>query len=368
MKKFKLLLIIVLALTFVQSIFSQTRINGKVVDVINGKTVVIEISDNRKITAELEYIEIPEPEQQLSQVVKEHLRNLLLGKKVEFTPQVIMPTYLVGKLFLGQVNIGQQMLRDGAAWYAVLDKDRQDAFESKNYQIVEAQAKLEKRGVWSIENLKPAWEFRAEKAAKASEPVENQEFLPTPVSAKKSTKRRYMTPEEQNQAKPLVGWASVVGVNEKKYLGIEGLYSGEFPEKRINYVYTSGTFLNLVQAKSSPQQVEFRAFYAYRGNQTNVEGDIFAIGFYSESKEYKFAKSDSLTIFADKKQVFSGKAVRFYNQGSSMVQELMIYKINKSALEKIVKASNSSFNLGGFSGGLNRGSQELVDKLIKTAN
>ena len=34
----------------------------------------------------------------------------------------------------------------------------------------EAQAKAEKRGVWGIEGLKPAWEFRAEKANSANEP------------------------------------------------------------------------------------------------------------------------------------------------------------------------------------------------------
>ena len=41
--------------------YSQSTLAGRVVKVLDGKTVVIEISSG-KLTAELQYIEVPEPD------------------------------------------------------------------------------------------------------------------------------------------------------------------------------------------------------------------------------------------------------------------------------------------------------------------
>ncbi|NJM53279.1 MAG: hypothetical protein HC846_07715 [Blastocatellia bacterium] len=145
MKFFRTLLIAGLLVFSFQTAFSQKKLDGKVVEIIDGKTVVIEVSTTKnRFTAELEYIEIPEPEQQLSQTIKEHLQKLLLGKNVEFVARVLLEKKLIGKLYVGEIDVSQQLLRDGAAWYAVLEKDKQETTERETYQIVEAQAKLEK--------------------------------------------------------------------------------------------------------------------------------------------------------------------------------------------------------------------------------
>ena len=68
MKFFKTLLITFLLVFSAQTAFSQMKLNGKVVEVLDGKTVVIEVSVTKnRLTGELDYIEVPEPEQQLSQ-------------------------------------------------------------------------------------------------------------------------------------------------------------------------------------------------------------------------------------------------------------------------------------------------------------
>jgi hypothetical protein len=63
------------------------------------------------------------------------------------------------------------MLRDGAAWYSTSTESAILASEQQIYQESEASAKSEKRGVWGIPGLKPAWEFRIDKmnAAAAAE-------------------------------------------------------------------------------------------------------------------------------------------------------------------------------------------------------
>ncbi len=155
MRSLKFIFFVIFTFVLASNALSQQVFHGVVIDVIDGKTAVIKLRTQSKIRAELEYIEIPEPEQQLRQTVKAHLAKLLLGQEIEFVAKSVMPTHLIGRIYLKNVDIGQQMLRDGAAWYAIAEKARQDTTESENYQIVEAQAKLEKRGVWGIENFKP---------------------------------------------------------------------------------------------------------------------------------------------------------------------------------------------------------------------
>src|SRR5215204_6295995 len=102
MKKFFLLLV-------VTSIFgltapAQTSFAGQVVDVIDGRTVTVELSTGR-VVVELQYIEVPEPEQPLHLMVKDHLKNLLLGKTVELRVSGLSTTTITGRIFLNDVDV-----------------------------------------------------------------------------------------------------------------------------------------------------------------------------------------------------------------------------------------------------------------------
>ena len=121
---------------------------------------MVEIGTSGKLKVVLQNIETPEPEQPLYGVIKEHLEKFLLGKTAVVFPKVIVNSSTVAQVFVGDVDVSQQMLRDGAAWYKA---DKKTA-ESEIYLSNETQAKAEKRGVWGIAGLKPAWEFRAAKA------------------------------------------------------------------------------------------------------------------------------------------------------------------------------------------------------------
>lgn len=161
----KVILTIIFMIAASVAALAQRTIEGTVTQIVDGRTVVIETNAKQKLTVKLQFIEVPEPEQELSATVKDHLQKLTFNKTAQFvTRQMSLETsQMTGRLTVGGVDVSQQMLRDGAAWYALPEKDSQNANERAEYQKIEATAKTEKRGVWGNANLKPAWEFRADK-------------------------------------------------------------------------------------------------------------------------------------------------------------------------------------------------------------
>lgn len=154
---------------------AQLTVTGQITDVIDGKTLVIETISRSKITIKLQFIEIPDSTEPFAEVVREHLQKLVSGKSVQFqTRRMSQFSMMTGVLMISGVDVSQQMLRDGAAWYAVREKDDQSAGERKTYLTTEAAAKAEKRGVWSDENSKLARAGEREKPAKSSPPAKER--------------------------------------------------------------------------------------------------------------------------------------------------------------------------------------------------
>ena len=158
----KTICVLILILLSAATGYSQSTLAGRVVKVLDGKTVVIEISTG-KLTAELQFIEVPEAEQQLHSIVREHLEKLVLNKDVVFRSAGFAPGKTLGQMFVNSQDVALQMVRDGAAWHVSPEKSGQKAGDSDAYEHNQAQAKLENRGVWGVKGLKPAWEFRADK-------------------------------------------------------------------------------------------------------------------------------------------------------------------------------------------------------------
>ena len=84
MRSIKLILLVALALITANAAFAQSRVGGRVVEIVDAKTVVIEMQNRSRIVAQLQYVEVPERGQPLDQIAKEHLGVLVLNKQVEF--------------------------------------------------------------------------------------------------------------------------------------------------------------------------------------------------------------------------------------------------------------------------------------------
>jgi len=77
------LFLLALFLFAAHSASAQILYPGKVVDIVDGKTVVLE-APGGSMRVVLQYIDVPEPEQPLHQTIVDHLGNLTRGKSAEF--------------------------------------------------------------------------------------------------------------------------------------------------------------------------------------------------------------------------------------------------------------------------------------------
>lgn len=157
----RILLTLIFISAFSFTAFGQIKVSGMVTSVVDGKTITIEASANNKFMVELQYIEVPKDGQPLADVVRQHLRKLVLNKTVTFrTSGLSQESRLIGQVWLNNVDLSEQMLRDGAARYAVLNNETQDAKQREIYLQMEDAARAEKRGVW--ENYEATPEKKSE--------------------------------------------------------------------------------------------------------------------------------------------------------------------------------------------------------------
>lgn len=371
MKNLKILLVFLFILTCgAHSVFSQIRYKGTVVEVIDGKTVVIELPTRNKLTAELQYIEIPEAEQELHQTVKEHLQKLLLGKEVEFLANQMRFTKTIGQIFSGGVDISQQMLRDGAAWYPAAEKGKQAAnpVENQNYLNVEAQAKLEKRGVWSIPNLKPAWEFRAEKEKlnKPQETVveENNQSEAAQSSRSRNSQRQVGAPNVNVEM-----WADVTDYSSpKEAVFSTGLVTSYIPFNDLGYISTPDLDFDAPAGQDNVYKANYRIGYFYKGRQLRLGQDSFLILVHSRSKNWAFSQSNNLSFTADRQVINLGKARRIFRSSGSYVEELLLCRISRASLAKITNSKKVELKVGAYSNPLSSKSQNTIKTLLSDSS
>ena len=357
-------IVIVLVLTAI-SAYPQRKFAGKVVEVVDGRTCVIQLASG-KITAVLQYIEIPDPEQPLYQTVREHFQGMVLGKTVEFLPRIVMKDRTVGQLLLKGVDVSQQMLRDGAAWYSIPEKSGQDPAESLVYVDNETQAKAEKRGVWGITDLKPSWEYRAEQADLQRRREEEAAQRAAKVRGKESRKVK-VVPQRQQVAVQGELWADVGGADEfDQPLGFGGLRAGYDPSDRIGHISTPSIYLDFPNS-GFLQKVDSRLFYLYRGDKTKIEESIYVIGFIITSRNYQFVKSNNLTMSADSEKFTLGKPKRFTRENTNSVSELLIYQIKRAQIMKLVKAERISVQIGSHKGGISPDSLIMINNLLNAS-
>lgn len=366
MKTPKLLLLILFVLASTTTAFSQLKYGGRAVEVVDGKTIVIETPARNRITIILQFIEIPEAEQPLYQTVKEHLQAMVLDKNVEYVPRGLTRMKAIGQVFLNKVDLSQQLLRDGAAWYSLPEKDSQEASEREFYQLNEGQAKLEKRGIWSIESLKPAWEFRAEKEEirKQRERAKLEEVTAQnkPVESKQTVSK----PTPQRQTGTGFGldmWVNVNNSQSSNKTNVNGgLLTGSVPNYGYNYVMTSESFLELTNGNEK-RKTDSRSIFVYPAEQKRGNPG-YVLGFLIESEKYTFADSNSLVITADGQKIQFGKAYRIQGSLPFSVQELLLYQVNSANLTKISNAQDVKITIGKFSAEIGKDYRELIKNLL----
>ena len=145
-------------------------LRGTVSEVRDGRSIVVSNS-GRKLTVFLEGVDAPELKQEFGDVARQHLASLILDKGVEVDFNQLKGDHVVGKVFCNQLDIGLQVIRDGAAWYDKSSALTLTEVERSGYANAEEAARSEKRGIWEVGSPMPPWEWRRAEAAKAFGPV-----------------------------------------------------------------------------------------------------------------------------------------------------------------------------------------------------
>ena len=132
---------------------------GKVIEVNSGDVITIS-NLNRPVRVRLLGVDAPELDQAFGDVARKHLSDLIYDKPVlvEYGG-IAADRSLTGRVLLNNVDIGAQMIRDGAAWFEPSGGNRLSETDRDVYQQSEQAARSEKRGLWQGENPTAPWEF-----------------------------------------------------------------------------------------------------------------------------------------------------------------------------------------------------------------
>lgn len=351
MKNLKVLFLTVFLILFASHAFAQRDFAGRVVEVVDGKTVVIELTGGGRLTASLQYIEVPEADQPLYGTVREHLGRLVLDKKVIFHGQgVSTGTVIVGELMLGDVDVSQQMLRDGAAWHISREVSGQSTLPAAGYEQNQAMAKADKIGVWSVPGLKPAWEHRAEKEealkkqreAEAAAKAAAAKPEPTPVV---TAKKRYSIEDQLKANAKLDLWPEVDAGKRDPSTGIVRNYD---PAKKVGITETGTATFMMTGPKGDQRRIQVSTFYIYFGPEGNTATGSYGIGFVSESKDAVLQKTMPLFLTIDGKRVTIKPLQLITEKKGDKNSELLLFKLEEDVMQNVAYADKLEIKLGTF--------------------
>jgi endonuclease YncB( thermonuclease family) len=373
MKNLRSVLFLILILA--SSAFAQRNFAGKVVEVKDGKTVAIELTGGGKMWAYLQYIDVPESDQPLYAAVRDHLGRMVLGKVVEFRAQRISADVIIaGQLMLGDVDLSQQMLRDGAAWLTPRETSGQEAGQEAEYNQNQMSAKNEKRGVWSVEGLKPAWEHRAELAARQEQERKNEE-------ATREMRERYdaQVAERDRAIKRQAALDAQKNVNARQSvwpnLGLgridpsNGLLKEYDPANKVGSVETRDSVLQMTAGGGKTERADFRALLVYRGEEGRAGDGVFLVGFLIRDPNSLFLKANSLQINADKAKYSMSKPTGVTVYGPADKNwKVIFYKFDKEAMQQIAYADKLELRLAGYSATLDDLAKNSLRHLLLASN
>lgn len=151
MKIFSIFLIVFTSLNLLSA-----EIRGLVVGVSDGDTItILDDMDKGKFRIRLYGIDAPEKKQDFGQKAKQYLSSRLFRKSVVIRyKEIDRYGRIVGKVYLGHIEINLEMLQKGYAWHY------KNYDNSEEYSQAEINARKKGIGLWSLKNPVPPWNFR----------------------------------------------------------------------------------------------------------------------------------------------------------------------------------------------------------------
>jgi len=160
-------ILILLFLLFSAAPANALVLKGVVSEVRDGQTIVI-ITGGRKLGVILKGVAAPDLKQDFGEVSQQYLSSFILNKPVEVEFNQLQSGDVVGKVFCNQLDIGLQVIRDGAAWFDPASGYSLTEAERNVYAGAQQAARNEMRGIWKDGSPMPPWEWRRAQIWKAS--------------------------------------------------------------------------------------------------------------------------------------------------------------------------------------------------------
>jgi endonuclease YncB( thermonuclease family) len=150
----------VLALLLISSLSlaADRPFRVRVTGIADGDTIYVRDPGGNTAMVWIEGIDAPEPRQPYGARAKYSLRNLVSMRTVIVVPsRMDRSGHIVGRVFLGDLDIGLEQVRRGMAWY----DDGADFEDTRDraYEAAEASARREGAGLWKGHPV-PPWEYR----------------------------------------------------------------------------------------------------------------------------------------------------------------------------------------------------------------
>lgn len=160
MKKFSLALLA--TLLFVSATLAQAiTINGRVVRVVDGDTVILREAGGREVTVRVQGIDAPESGQPHGKDATKYLTMLALDKEVTADcPKKDQYGRLVCRIISKGADVAQSMLWAGWAWHYKFYQNEQTEADRARYASAEDFAREGKLGLWADASAVAPWEYR----------------------------------------------------------------------------------------------------------------------------------------------------------------------------------------------------------------
>lgn len=157
----KQLLLCVLVLVNGGFVSERQELAGKVIKVMAGDLLIVELGEGRVINLALSEVDCPEDGQPFAVEAKSYTEKKVLGKKIVITISQVSKNQSSGyvALFENSENIINHLLvHNGLAWH-VQEGLAYTEYTEKLISLEEA-ARANKSGLWVQDNPTPPWIFR----------------------------------------------------------------------------------------------------------------------------------------------------------------------------------------------------------------
>jgi len=162
-----------LFLLFAAVSVEAVTVRGVVTEVRDGQSIVVSVG-GRKLNVQLRGVAAPVLIQDFGGLSRLHLSNLILDKPVEAHFSQLQSEQVVARVIWNDLDIGLQLIRDGAAWFDKVGNHSLTNDERALYSEAERLAQSEKRGLWSDGSPMPPWEWKRAQEARLAARLEAQ--------------------------------------------------------------------------------------------------------------------------------------------------------------------------------------------------